>query len=258
MFCGKCGNRIKEDATFCVSCGAPVESKEKKGEIMDRSTNYTSNNKTTKLKTGNLKKVAIIAIMAILIIILVVILIRTSGCSWVNPLEVEVTNETVISVSYLEQQIVSIGELALVEYNYKTLITMQDSHKLGGWSIPLTQKSFIITVDGRIKIGIDASDIFVNVSENMKTISVVVPGAKILSHELFEETLVVMEESSGLFNPVSIEDWATMAIVEKQAMEEQVMASDVFTRAENDAVRMLQAFLGGVVPEEYTVNVTQR
>ena len=102
-----------------------------------------------------------------------------------------------------------------------------------------------------MKIGIDTS-------EPNRAISIAVPKAKIISHELYEDTLEVLEESSGLFNPIRIEDWATEATAQKQAMEADASESDMFARAQNDAVVILKAFIEGVIPEEYTVNITYK
>ena len=40
-------------------------------------------------------------------------------------------------------------------------------------------------------------------------------------------------------------------------METKVSKSDVFTRAQSDAMKILKALIGGAVPEDYTVNVTR-
>jgi acetolactate synthase small subunit len=95
----------------------------------------------------------------------------------------------------------------------------------------------------------------VDVPEDAQTISITVPKAKILSHEIHEETLRVLDQKSGLFNTVKIEDYANLATSQKQAMVKKASASDMLTRAENDAVKMLQALIAGIVPAEYTVEV---
>jgi len=109
-----------------------------------------------------------------------------------------------------------------------------------------------------MKIGIDISDINITASEDTQTVSVTIPKATILSHELLEDTMEVMDESSGLFNPVHIDDWATMAVEQKQSMEDKVSESDLITRAQDDAIKMIKALLDGVVPDEYTVSVSVR
>ena len=200
----------------------------------------------------------IIKLALILVIVIIIAITAFQVIKYLQDSSLEITSNTVVDVTNLEQQILSIGELATVEYNYRDVITMTDSHSIGGWDIPLTQKSFIIVVEGIIKIGIDATDISINASDATKTITITIPKTKILSHEIDEDSVEVLEESSGLFNKVSIEDWKTMAVEKKQAMEDKVRGGDLFTRAENDAVRLLQTLIESVVPEDYTVTVKSR
>jgi len=163
---------------------------------------------------------------------------------------------TVVNVSNLQQQILSIGELATLQYDYTNVVELKNSRQIKGWDVPLTQKTFIVVLDGTMKIGIDTSGIAVDAPENSQTISVTIPKAKILSHEIHEDTLKVLNQKSGLFNTVQIEDYTTLAASEKKAMEDKASSGDMFIRAENDAVKMLQALIAGIVPAEYTVEVT--
>jgi len=167
-----------------------------------------------------------------------------------------VSSSSTVNVSNLQQQILSIGELATVEYDYTNVVDSQTSRTIKGRNVPLTKKSFIVALDGTIKIGIDIAEGSFDVNEDTKTVSVIVPKAKILSHEIHEDTLRVLDEKSGLFNPISIEDYTTLAASQKKAMEDKVAGGDMFERAENDAAKMLQTLIEGVVPEEYTVEVT--
>lgn len=167
-----------------------------------------------------------------------------------------VGSSTVITVESLQEQILSIGELATVEYDYTNVITMKDSLKIKNWKVPGTQKSFIVSFDGTMKLGIDASGVAVEATKNSQAFSITVPKAKILSHAIHEETLKVLDQKSGLFNTVQIEDYATLAVSQKQAMEEKVAKGDLLARAENEAAQMLKALVDGFLPEGYTVEVT--
>jgi hypothetical protein len=193
------------------------------------------------------------AIMATVIIILAFAAFRIIGL-----FRTPDVNKPVINVANLHSRIVSIGELATLQYDYRTLIRHNDSRQIFGWNVPLTQKSYIIMVDGTMKIGIDASELAINVSEQTNTITIIIPNAKILSHELFAHSMEILDESSGLFNRISINDWATMEDAEKEAMVKIATEKDLFIRAENDAVRMFQALIEGIVPDDYIVNITRR
>jgi len=256
MFCSKCGKALAKDSEFCMSCGSLIK---KEDDLQtEKMTVSPGNSASGTLKKASLflkiKRYAIIAVIIVVIVALAVIVLKISG--WLSGAPLEVESNISIDTAALEEQILSIGELATIEYYYQTVIMYEDSHAILGWDIPFTQKSFIIVIDGRMKIGIDTSDIRVNASEQAHSISVTLPKAKILSHELLEDTMVVMDESSGLFNPVSIEDWSTMAVEQKESMAEKVNETDLFKRAEDDAVRMIQALIESVAPDEYTITVS--
>jgi len=257
MLCNKCGKQIDDSIGICAACGAIADSGDEKLKKTEpgegtANTNAPQQNVVIIKKPVVFTKYIKIAIAAVFVISLTIAAYQFKAF-FSGPLKIEKNTE--LKMFNLQQQIESIGELATLEYNYSTLIRMKDSRSLKNWNIPLTQKSFIIVVDGTMKIGIDASKIDVDVSETSKTISITIPKAKVLSHELHEDTLEVLEESSGLFNRVSIEDWPAMAIAKKQEMEDKVSDNDVFTRAGNDAAKMLKSLITGVVPEDYTVNV---
>jgi len=92
-----------------------------------------------------IKTVVIIAVILVALIALAVIVYYVSG--WFDNEPIEIESSVSINIASLEEQVLSIGELATIEYYYQTVIVFEDSHSIWGWDIPLTQKSFIIVVD---------------------------------------------------------------------------------------------------------------
>jgi len=166
-----------------------------------------------------------------------------------------VSSSTVVNIANLRQQILSIGELATLQYDYTNVIDKKDSLKIKDWSIPLTEKSVIVVLDGTMKLGVDLSGITVEASEDTQTIAVTIPGAGFISHVIHEDTLRVLDEKSGLFNPIQIEDYTTLAASQKKAMEKKVAKDGLLARAENEAVKMLRVLIERIVPGGYTVNI---
>ena len=117
----------------------------------------------------------------------------------------------------LSQQIQDISELATVEYNYTNMGKFENQATFYGWKVPFTTKSFIISYDGKIKAGVDMTQVEVNVSK--KKIKVTVPKAKILSHEIDEKSIEVFDETKNIFNQISITDYNQFAIDQKDKME---------------------------------------
>ncbi|HIT64986.1 MAG TPA: DUF4230 domain-containing protein [Candidatus Ventrimonas merdavium] len=58
--------------------------------------------------------------------------------------------------------------------------------------------------EGTIKAGIEITDITAEVDETNKVITVYLPKAKILSHEIDDESFETLDEKAGLFNPIEV------------------------------------------------------
>ena len=127
---------------------------------------------------------------------------------------------TKMTSDLLSQQIQNISELAVVEYNYTNMGKFENQATFYGWKVPFTTKSFIISYDGKIKVGIDMS--LVEVKIKGKNISVSVPEAKILSHEIDEKSIEIFDETKNIFNQISITDYNQFAIDQKDKMETSV------------------------------------
>ena len=200
-----------------------------------------------------MKKKILLALFGFLVLVILaltaVILLR-NGFSGLGA-----GSETVVNISNLQEQILSIGELATIEYDYTNVIDSQNSLTIKGWNVPGTKKSFIVSLDGTMKIGIDAAGAVIASAEGSQDIVITIPKAKILSHEIHEDAIRVLDQKSGMFNPVKIEDYTGMAAEEKKAMEKKLVKGDLFARAETEAARMIQTLIEALVPPEYTVQV---
>ena len=159
---------------------------------------------------------------------------------------------TKITSDLLSQQIQSISELATVEYSYTNMGKFENQATFYGWNVPFTTKSFIISYDGKIKAGIDMSQVEVKI--NNRKISVNVPQAKILSHEIDEKSLEVFDETHNIFNQISITDYNQFALDQKENMEKKVLEKGLIQEAQDKAETSIQTFIqsSNHLSEEYT------
>jgi len=148
---------------------------------------------------------------------------------------------TQITSDLLSQQIQSISELATVEYSYTNMGKFENQATFYGWNVPFTTKSFIISYDGKIKAGIDMSQVEVNIKG--KKIIVNVPKAKILSHEIDEKSIEVFDETHNIFNPISITDYNQFALDQKESMEKKVLEKGLIEEAQNKAESTIKTFI---------------
>ncbi len=148
---------------------------------------------------------------------------------------------TKMTSDLLSQQIQNISELAVVEYNYTNMGKFENQATFYGWKVPFTTKSFIISYDGKIKVGIDMS--LVEVKIKGKNISVSVPEAKILSHEIDEKSIEIFDETKNIFNQISITDYNQFAIDQKDKMETNVKEKGIIKESQEKTEKVITSFI---------------
>lgn len=169
---------------------------------------------------------------------------------------VEVSKE--VDISVINASIQDIGELATVEYLYTDAGKFEDAAELFGkelkWSF--TTKSFIAKWDGTIKAGIDIREVYAEENAETKEIIVYLPEAKILSHEIDEDSVETLDQSNGLFNSVKVEDVREFDAISKEAMEEKVMEIGVLDKAFENAKDIIYKLIYTDVLKEQGYTVT--
>lgn len=155
--------------------------------------------------------------------------------------------EPVITSSTVRDQLSALQELVTTEYIYTNAgkFENQNQIKIIGQDIgiPFTSKRFIVAYDGRIKVGVDLSQAKIDVDEDNRSITVTLPDSQIVSHETFEDTLVVLDETNNVFNPISIENYTEFVAGQKSAMEQKAVDRGVLTSAGQEARTVVQSFL---------------
>lgn len=130
------------------------------------------------------------------------------------------SNNDKITSTTIKNQLTEINELALYSYDYSKVGKFSNKLSFNGWKIPLTQKTFIITYDGSIKAGIDLKQ--AKISIDNEQLNITLPAAKILSHGIDENSIEVYDESSNIFNQISINDYKSFATKEKKKMKKKL------------------------------------
>ena len=163
-----------------------------------------------------------------------------------------------ITSDMLREQLEYVKDLVTVEYHY----TDAESQEIPGKKLfnviplPFTKKIFIISYDGVIKYGVDVSQVGLSVNGIAKTVTVEIPRAKVISHEIPEEGFRVLYESSGLFNKISIDDVTAFRITRKDEMETKASDLDMPRKAQEQSGEAIVALLKAVPGmEEYALDV---
>ena len=156
----------------------------------------------------------------------------------------------------LGEQLRAAQDLVTVEYFYTNMGKFENQIDFYGWKVPLTTKSFLVSYDGVIRAGVDLGGVRVTVDEAARTVLVVLPGSRILSHEIPEDSIEVFDETRNIFNPITIEDYTTFTADQKAAVEQRALDSGLLAHADTKACTVVASFLR-LIPgmEEYRLTV---
>lgn len=165
----------------------------------------------------------------------------------------EVSKEVLLS--RISSEINDIGELATIEYLYTNAGKFQDAKKFLGINAPFSKKSFIAKWDGIIKAGVKISDVEVDVNNIQKVITIYMPEAEILSHEIDNNSIETLDEKDGLFNPVTVEDVREFDKISKEEMEKRAIENGVLEKAYENAKTIIERLVNNEVvqKEGYTI-----
>lgn len=207
--------------------------------------------RSKKRKPNGIEKNKLILIGAAVLVVVVAVL-----CALLFGRSQQPEPEPTITSELLKGQLIAIEELGTAAYYYTGVGKFENQNEFFGWKVPFTGKSFIITYDGVIKAGIKLDGVDVDVNESRKTISVVLPKGEFLSHEIDENSIQILDESNGLFNSITIEDYVGFSSEQKEVMAQRAIDNGLLQEAEKNASAAIEAFLA-LVPgiEEYMVTV---
>lgn len=188
----------------------------------------------------------------IIVILLVVVAVLGFKLYTNEPL---LSNKQSLSVDTIKSGLADIAQLATEEYLYTSVETFQDQKTFKDFNIPLTKKSFIIKCSGVIKAGVDFGNIKVDVDEESKTISVSIPGAKIISNEINNGSYEMLDEHNNLFNPITPVDANAAEQTIKEKAETDAISAGLLPKAEDNAKKIIAAFMNQYIVGGYNLQI---
>ena len=152
-----------------------------------------------------------------------------------------------ISAIVLQNKISAMSELAVVTYTYTELGQYERSKEFYGVKMPFTTNRFLLTYDGVIKAGIDMTEVKVDVDQGVKTVTVTLPQAEILSHEIDEDSVKIYDEKTSIFNAFTIEDYTSFYADQKKTVEKKARDKGLLTEAQTQAENAVRQLLDPVL-----------
>ena len=160
----------------------------------------------------------------------------------------------VLSSITVENQLQQISQLATVRYSYTNMGQFENSNEFYGIKLPFTTKSFIVAYDGTIIAGVDLTQAKVTVTDQKVTIAL--PAPQILSHEVDPNSLEVFDETTSIFNPITIEDYTGFQADQQGVMEDKAIQGGLLTQAKDQAEAAIGGLITPLLQEGQTLEIT--
>ncbi|MBS4882957.1 MAG: DUF4230 domain-containing protein [Peptoniphilus harei] len=191
--------------------------------------------------------------LSILVLLIAVALLATFFAGkkvMKNEMEPNITSTLIFN------KLVSAKELTTLKYHYTNMGQFENQNTFYGYKIPFTSKKFIVSYDGLINAGVDLEKMKVELHD--KSIEIKIPPAKILSHEIYEDSLKVFDERESIFNRIDIEDYNNFSKDQKKEVENNAIKRGLLKEADEESKKAIEELLlGDTVLSEYKIKITR-
>lgn len=191
--------------------------------------------------------------LSILVLLLAVALFATFFAGkkvMKNEMEPNITSTLIFN------KLVSAKELTTLKYHYTNMGQFENQNTFYGYKIPFTSKKFIVSYDGLINAGVDLEKMKVELHD--KSIEIKIPPAKILSHEIYDDSLKVFDERESIFNRIDIEDYNNFSKDQKKEVEKKAIKRGLLKEADEESKKAIEELLlGDTILSEYKIKITR-
>ena len=163
--------------------------------------------------------------------------------------------EPEITSTLIQNRIEQASDLVTTKYHYTKVGKFENSLNLNGWSIPLTNKYFILTFEGEIQLGTDLSKANIEISDS--TIHVTVDKPTVISNSIDESSIEVYDETKNIFNPISVSDYKAFAVEQKEKALSEAKKKGLMKTAQKNTEKSIKEIIS-IIPDtdDYTIEVT--
>lgn len=186
----------------------------------------------------------------ILFILIFILIAFISGIFFANK-----QTEPEITSTLIQNRIEQASDLVTTKYHYTKVGKFENSLNLNGWSIPLTNKYFILTFEGEIQLGTDLSKANIEISDS--TIHVTVDKPTVISNSIDESSIEVYDETKNIFNPISVSDYKAFAVEQKEKALSEAKKKGLMKTAQENAKKSIKQIIS-IIPDtdDYNIEVT--
>ncbi|SRR6056297_1297674 len=185
------------------------------------------------------------------LIVLLIIAVVLQGV-WIYSLK-NSEPDTQITYSSVLESVQTIGELNTLEMYFHDIVEYTENKKFRDIVIPFTTKSFIFTVEARVKAGVDLSNIDINdLTIEDKKIEVTLPEYSVTSVEFIDYN--PYSENDALFNRIKNDDLFGALEDFSDEIKDKAIEIGILDKAKNSGKSFLYNLFENMGFEEIVIN----
>ena len=164
-----------------------------------------------------------------------------------------------VSIEEVQKILEPASELITAKYYY-TEASTYEKHKTAfkKYKIPFTTDETVFTYDGMISVGIELSEIEIQVDNDAMLISIILPPLEEKYNTVDHDSFAVPYTKDSPFTKTNMKDYTNLLNELEKEKGKEVMANKEFmTFAKNSTVEVMQAFLkASSLTSDYEVTIS--
>lgn len=162
------------------------------------------------------------------------------------------TSKNIMNNSSVLGKVQDISELNTVEMYFNEIVDYKGSVLFNKFEIPFTAKSFIFTIESKVKAGIDLSKLKESdIKIDKKKITLKLPQPLVTSTEIL--TYKAYDEHNGLFNEVTNEDTLKVLNEVTNKLSGKAISCGILDKAKMAATKTVKGLLELMGFEDITI-----
>lgn len=140
--------------------------------------------------------------------------------------------------------LLEIQEMAVVQHNYSAYLKYEKERPkiiLTDMNVPGTKSEVVFNVVGNIKVGVDMNNASIKQLGNQ--VVVMLPSAKVLSHELDFPKCQVLYENTSIFNLPEANDYLAFIGANKEKIAKNELTDAIFATAQERAKQIITNYI---------------
>ncbi len=158
-----------------------------------------------------------------------------------------VVMEKEITADIVEDGLNDMGFLITEEYYFTEVVNYSSVKKYWKIELKFTESSFLASYDGMVTAGMDFTKIKVEKDNENAVIRVTLPQAEIKNTDIDPNSFVLYSEKEGLGNRISVAEYNNSLIELENEARRKAEERGVLDRANDNAERVIQQFVGGLL-----------